>query len=110
MDEAKLAIKLYDSGEEVGIASLSSGEYNRVNTATLLAVRKMLSSLSKVNINILFLDEVVSVLDQHGKDILIELLLSEPDLNSFVVSHGYVHPLADKIELEKVGTFSRIVE
>ena len=109
LDDSKLAIKVYDSSEEIELSSLSSGEYNKVNTATLLAVRKMLSAISKVNLNVLFLDEVVSVLDTNSKDTLIELLLKE-DLNSFVVSHGYIHPLASKLELVKEGKISRIKE
>jgi DNA repair exonuclease SbcCD ATPase subunit len=108
VEDTKLALKLYDSGEEIDIKSLSSGEFNRVNTATLLAVRKMMTSISKVDINLLFLDEVVSVLDQTGKDTLIEVLLKEKNLNSIVVSHGYTHPLADKIIVTKEQKISRL--
>ena len=99
---------MFDNAEEVDIKSLSSGELNRVNTATLLAVRKLMSGVSKTHINLLFLDEVVSVLDEAGKDCLIEVLLKEKDLNSFVVSHGYNHPLAEKMDIIKVNGKSRI--
>lgn len=100
IEDTKLALKIFDNGEEVEINSLSSGEFNRVNTACLLAIRKMMSAVSKVNLNILFLDEVVSVLDKSGKDTLIDVLLQEPLLNSVVVSHGYTHPLATKIHVD----------
>jgi DNA repair exonuclease SbcCD ATPase subunit len=108
IEDTKLALKLYDNGQEVDIKSLSSGERNRVNSATLLAIRKMLTSVSKVNINVLFLDEVVSVLDKQGKDTLIEVLLNENDLNSLVVSHEYSHPLARKINVVKKDKISCI--
>lgn len=110
VDGTKLALALYDNAEEIDIKSLSSGELNRVNTATLLAVRKLMSSISKTHINLLFLDEVVSVLDEAGKDCLIEVLLAETDLNSYVVSHGYNHPLADKLEVVKVNGKSKLVK
>ena len=101
VEDTKLALRLYDSGEEIEINCLSSGEFNRVNTASLLAIRKMMTSISKVDLNVLFLDEVVSVLDKEGKDTLIEVLLSEENLNSVVVSHGYVHPLTDRVYVDK---------
>lgn len=109
IEDAKLALKLYDNSSEIEIAQLSSGEFNRVNTATLLAVRKMMSAISKVNINLLFLDEVVSVLDKDGKDTLIEVLLREEGLNSVVVSHGYTHPLAAKVRVVKKNNLSSLI-
>lgn len=99
IEDTKLALKVFDNGEEVEVQSLSSGEFNRLNTSTLLAIRKMMSAVSKVDLNLLFLDEVVSVLDQEGKDTLIEVLLNEKDLNTIVVSHGYTHPLAETIQV-----------
>ena len=107
VEDNKLALKLYDNASEIDIKSLSSGELNRVNTATLLAVRKMMSAISKVSMNVLFLDEVISVLDEDGKATLIEVLLKE-DMNTVVVSHGYAHPLADKIEIVKEDNIARI--
>lgn len=108
VEDAKLALKLYDNSTEIEITQLSSGEFNRVNTATLLAVRRMMAAISKVNLNVLFLDEVVSVLDKSGKDTLIEVLLREQGLNSLVVSHGYNHPLAGKIRVIKENNISRL--
>jgi DNA repair exonuclease SbcCD ATPase subunit len=108
IEGTKLALKLYDSSQEVDIRSLSSGEFNRVNTATLLAVRKMMTAVSKVDINVLFLDEVVSVLDKDGKDTLVDILLKEHNLNSVVVSHGYTHPLCEKIQVTKTNNISKL--
>ena len=108
VEDAKLALKLYKHSVNVDIKSLSSGERNKVNTATLLAVRKMMTSISKIDINVLFLDEVVSVLDEQSKDTLISVLLKEPLLASFVVSHGYTHPLAETINVSKTDNVSEI--
>ena len=62
------------------ILALSSGELARVNTATLIAIRKLMSSISKSRINTLFLDEVISVLDDPGREKLVEILTQEENL------------------------------
>jgi DNA repair exonuclease SbcCD ATPase subunit len=108
VEDTKLVLNTYSRGRLVDIKSLSSGEFNRVNTATLLAVRKVMTSISKTDVNLLILDEVVSVLDQQGKDTLIDVLLRENNLSSIVVSHGYEHPLADKITVIKENNISRL--
>jgi len=101
----KLNVQITDNGNIVNILALSSGELARVNTATLIAIRKLMSSISKSRINVLFLDEVINVLDEIGREKLIEVLLGE-DLNTYVVSHGWTHPLLEKIEVVKHGNVS----
>ncbi len=101
----KLNVQITDNGNIVNILALSSGELARVNTATLIAIRKLMSSISKSRINVLFLDEVINVLDEAGREKLIEVLLEE-DLNTYVVSHGWTHPLLEKIEVIKHGNVS----
>jgi len=103
----KLNVQITDNGNIVDILALSSGELARVNTATLIAIRKLMSSISKSKINILFLDEVIAVLDDAGREKLVEVLLKE-DLNTYVVSHGWTHPLLEKIEVVKSGNISRL--
>ena len=103
----KLNVQITDNGNIVDILALSSGELARVNTATLIAIRKLMSSISKSQINILFLDEVINVLDETGREKLVEVLLGE-DLNTYVVSHGWTHPLLDKVEVVKSGNVSRL--
>ena len=103
----KLNVQITDNGNIVDILALSSGELARVNTATLIAIRKLMSSISKSQINILFLDEVINVLDEQGREKLVEVLLGE-DLNTYVVSHGWTHPLLDKVEVVKAGNVSRL--
>jgi len=103
----KLNVQITDNGNIVDILALSSGELARVNTATLIAIRKLMSSISKSRINILFLDEVINVLDETGREKLVEVLLKE-DLNTYIVSHGWTHPLLDKVEVVKSGNISRL--
>jgi len=103
----KLNVQITDAGNVIDILALSSGELARVNTATLLAIRKLMSSISKSKINILFLDEVISVLDDAGKERLVEVLMRE-DLNTYLVSHGWSHPLLEKIEVVKSENISRL--
>ena len=104
----KLNVVISDEGRDIDILALSSGELARVNTSTLLAIRKLMSTLSKSRINVLFLDEVIGVLDDEGREKLIEVLLKEHDLNTFLVSHNWSHPLLTKINVIKEKKISRL--
>jgi len=104
----KLNVHIDDNGKQVDILALSAGELARVNTSTLLAIRKLMSSISKSRINVLFLDEVTNVLDELGKEKLVETLLKEQNLNTYIVSHGWTHPLLAKIEVIKEDEISRL--
>jgi len=103
----KLNVQITDNENIVDILALSSGELARVNTATLIAIRKLMSSISKSKINILFLDEVINVLDDAGREKMVEVLLQE-DLNTYIVSHGWTHPLLEKVEVIKEGNVSKL--
>lgn len=98
---------LDDAGNITSISNLSSGEQARVNIATILAIRKIMSSLTSTKINLLFLDEVVGVIDSDGKEKLTEILLKE-NLNTFMVSHDWSHPLIPKVSITKEHNISRI--
>ena len=104
----RLNVEITDNGNVIDILALSSGELARVNTATLLAIRKLMSSLSSTRINVLFLDEVMTVLDEQGKERLVEVLLEE-DLNTYLVNHGWSHPLLEKVEIVKEKNISRLI-
>ena len=108
VEKDKLNVEITDNGNTVDILALSSGELARVNTATLIAIRKLMSSISKSKINILFLDEVINVLDEVGREKMVELLIKEDELNTYIVSHGWTHPLLDKIEVVKDGNVSKL--
>jgi DNA repair exonuclease SbcCD ATPase subunit len=103
----KLNVEITDNGNIVDILALSSGELARVNTATLLAIRRLMSSISKSRINVLFLDEVINVLDETGREKMVEVLLEE-SLNTYIVSHGWTHPLLEKVEVIKCDNVSRL--
>lgn len=104
----KLNVLLTDDGKVINNSSPSSGEMARINISTLLAIRKLMANVSKNTINVLFLDEVISVLDDNGREKLVELLIKEEYLNSFLVSHSWTHPLVDKLILKKEEGISRI--
>ena len=103
----KLNVEITDNAKVVDILALSSGELARVNTATLLAIRKLISSISSSRINTLFLDEVINVLDEQGREKIVEILLNE-ELNTYIVSHGWTHPLLAKIEVVKEDNISHL--
>jgi ABC-type molybdenum transport system ATPase subunit/photorepair protein PhrA len=67
-----------------------------------------MQSLSSSRINLLILDETVEALDVDGKERLVEVLLREEFLNTFLVSHGFTHPLLEKIHVVKTNNISRI--
>jgi len=104
----KLLVIITDNGRDIDISALSGGEKARVNVATLLAIRKLMQSLSSSRINLLILDETIETLDVDGKEKLVEVLLGEEHLNTFLVSHGFSHPLLEKINVIKRNNISRI--
>lgn len=108
LNNDKLNIVIIDNGISIEIAALSAGELARVTTSTLLAIRRLMSSLSKCQINVLFLDETIETLDAGGKEKLIEVLLNEHSLNTMLVSHSYSHPLISKINVVKENGISRL--
>ena len=108
LEGEKLNIQVMDDlGNINSISNLSSGERARVNIATILAIRSILSSLTSTRINLLFLDEVIGVIDAEGKEKLSEILLEE-NLNTFIVSHDWSHPLIPRINIVKEHNISRI--
>jgi len=104
----KLNVEVSDNGNIIDILALSSGELARVNIATLVAIRKLMASISRSQINVLFLDEVNQALDEQGKEKVVEVLLKEENLNTYLVSHGWTHPLLEKIEIVKEDNISRL--
>jgi len=104
----KLNVVITDNGTDIDILALSGGERARVNVATLLAIRKLMQSLSHSRINLLILDETIEALDVDGKEKLIEVLLKEESLNTILVSHGFSHPLLEKVHVVKRNNISTI--
>jgi ABC-type multidrug transport system ATPase subunit len=67
-----------------------------------------MQTLSNSRTNLLILDETVENLDAEGKERLIEVLLKEESLNTFLISHGFSHPLLEKLQVVKSHNLSRI--
>jgi DNA repair exonuclease SbcCD ATPase subunit len=109
LEGEKLNIVVFSSGVESPIETASEGEFSRIQTATLLAIRKLLSKIGGVQLNFLFLDEVMGVLDLKGKERLIEILQKEENTNTFLVAHEFSHPLVPKIHIVKENNIARIV-
>ena len=108
VENDKLNVEVTDTGKLIDILALSSGELARVNIATLVAIRKLMTSISRSQINVLFLDEVNQALDEQGKEKIVEILLKEENLNTYLVSHGWTHPLLEKIEIIKEDNISHL--
>ena len=108
LDKEKLNISVINNGISTPIETVSGGEFSRIQTSILLAIRSLLSKLGGSSINLLFLDEITGVLDDEGKDKLIEVLQNENDLNVFLISHDFTHPLIDKISIVKNDNISSI--
>lgn len=104
----KLDVVITDNGIDIDINALSNGELARVNVSTLLAIRKLMQTLSKSKVNLLILDETVESLDAEGKEKLVEVLLKQESLNTILVSHGFTHPLIEKMSIVKTNRISRI--
>ena len=108
LDKEKLNIIVSNNGVDTPIETVSGGEFSRIQTAILLAIRTLLSKLGGSSVNLLFLDEVTGVLDDEGKEKLIEVLSEDDDLNVFLISHDFTHPLIDKISIVKENNISSI--
>ena len=108
LNKEKLNIVVINNGEATPIETVSGGEFSRIQTAILLAIRNLLSKLGGSSINLLFLDEITGVLDDEGKDKLIEVLRTEDELNVFLISHDFTHPLVEKVHINKDKNISHV--
>ena len=104
----KLNIIIINNGIEKSVESLSGGEFGRVQTSVLLAVRNTLADIGNKRINLLLLDEITGVLDAAGKEKLFEVLSEENEANIMLIAHDYSHPLIPKIEIDKIDNVSSI--
>ena len=108
LDKEKLNISVINNGIATPIETVSGGEFSRIQTSILLAIRSLLSKLGGSSVNLLFLDEITGVLDDEGKEKLIEVLQSEEHLNVFLISHDFTHPLIDKVSIVKNENISSL--
>lgn len=88
-DNGKINYIILNSlGSEITFENLSSGERTRVSLIILLGIVDTLEILTNVSINILMLDELLSVLDKEGVGLFMELLNSYRDKKHlWVIQH-----------------------
>jgi DNA repair exonuclease SbcCD ATPase subunit len=108
LEGEKLNIIVVNDGKETPVETVSGGEFSRIQTAILLSIRSLLSKIGGNYINLLFLDEITGVLDDAGKEKLIDILQEESNLNVFLISHDFTHPLIEKISIIKENNVSYI--
>ena len=108
LEGEKLNIVVVNDGKETPIETVSGGEFSRIQTAILLSIRSLLSKIGGNYINLLFLDEITGVLDDAGKEKLIDILQEEDNMNVFLISHDFTHPLIEKVSIIKENNISYI--
>ena len=108
LEGEKLNIIIINDNIESPIETVSGGEFSKIQTSILLSIRNLLTKLGGNSINILFLDEIFAVLGNAEKEKLIEILMEEEGLNTFLVSHEYEHPLVPKVVIYKQDNISYI--
>lgn len=109
VEEDKVSVGCLFDGEEVSISTLSTGQFSRVSISTLLALRELLGKGN--GLNFLMLDEVVGVLDNDGKEGLIDILTNMGGLSVFLVSHEWYHPMLSRLRVRyKPDGLSEIVK
>jgi DNA repair exonuclease SbcCD ATPase subunit len=108
LEGEKLNIVIINDNIESPVETVSGGEFSKIQTSILLSIRNLLTKLGGNSINILFLDEIFAVLGNSEKEKLIEILMEEEGLNTFLVSHEYEHPLVPKVRIVKQDNISYI--
>lgn len=99
-------------GEEIEVATLSTGETRKANIAIMLAYLKLIRM--KRHINILFLDEIFSSIDTTSIYDVIKLLKTfayEYKINMFLIHHAMLEQsMFDKILKIEKNIVSNIIE
>lgn len=81
--------KIICGGEVVHFISLSSGEKNKINLSVMLGLQALISLSGKDGANLLFLDEIMSSVDEkslHGVYLTLQDLKKGKDL--FIITHN----------------------
>jgi len=89
MLDSKIKPTVVKLGKAYPYKNCSQGERGRINLALLLAIRSILTMLKKEIPNILFIDELLNIIDAGGKQIIVDTL-NELEINSFIVCHDFV--------------------
>jgi len=112
--DADFNCKIYQNGIEVNYSTLSSGEKRRLDLATIVAFIKLLK-IQSASSNVMFLDEILSVLDINAIDQMIDILTdlsNDLKCNIFLIHHADLESSRfDKVyTITKHSMFSEITE
>jgi len=98
-------------GEEVNPMTLSTGERKKADFITIIAIIKILK-LRFPQLNLLFLDELLSSVDADGVYNILKILsqvIKENQINTFVINHTVLpHEIFDKkLQIYRENGFSK---
>jgi len=100
-------------GEEINPMTLSTGERKKADFIIIIAIIKILK-LRFPQINLLFLDELLSSVDHDGVHNMLKILkqvITEHKINTFVINHTVLpHEIFDKkLQIYRENGFSKFV-
>ena len=98
-------------GEDINPLTLSTGERKKADFIVIIAIIKILK-LRFPQLNLLFLDELLSSVDADGVHNILKILsqvIKESKINTFVINHSVLpHELFDKkIQIYRENGFSK---
>ena len=99
-------------GEEINPMTLSTGERKKADFIIIIAIIKILK-LRFPQLNLLFLDELLSSVDADGVHNILKILsnvIKENNINTFVINHSVLpHEIFDKkLQIYRENGFSKI--
>jgi len=99
-------------GEEINPMTLSTGERKKADFIIIIAIIKILK-LRFPQLNLLFLDELLSSVDNDGVHNILKILsqvIKENKINTFVINHSVLpHEIFDKkIQIYRENGFSKL--
>lgn len=99
-------------GEEINPMTLSTGERKKADFIVIIAIIKILK-LRFPQLNLLFLDELLSSVDNDGVHNILKILsqvIKENKINTFVINHSVLpHEIFDKkIQIYRENGFSKL--
>ena len=111
MDKNKIKPSVIKNSKVYPVENISTGEKARINISLIFAIRNILTRLNKevYNINLLYVDELLGVLDFSGKHLLLETLKTY-NLNIFLVSHDYTFPDIELLNLVKKDNKTKVLK
>lgn len=110
--DEKFDCKVMSLGEEINPKTMSTGERKRADFIIIIAMIKLIK-LRYPSINLLFLDEIFSGVDQVGIHDIIEILnksIKEMGLNTIIIHHAQLPETTfdKRISISKNNGFSNI--